>query len=93
MTDWSSSRLPRLPLPLADPGCVLVANPVTTAREVVVTESRYDGSGGTYILGLDNLAWRTAGLTGLQVTFLKGNKGQNQYSTRVFIGKIQITFG
>ena len=23
---------------------------------------------------------------------LKGNKGQNQYLTRVFIGKIQVTF-
>ena len=70
MTDWSSSRLPSLPLPLANPGCVLMANPLTTAREVVVTKSGYDGFGGTYILGLDNLVWRNAGITGVQVPSL-----------------------
>ena len=72
MTDWSSSRLPSLPLPLANPGCVLMANPLTTAREVVVTvgDYGYNEGGGTYILGLDTLVWRTAGITGVQVPSL-----------------------
>ena len=70
MTDWSSSRLPPLPLPLSDPGCVLVANPLTKAREVVVTKHGYNVPGGTYILDLDTRVWRTAGVTGLQVPLL-----------------------
>ena len=34
---WEASRMPELPEPLSDPGCVLVDNPVTNQREILVT--------------------------------------------------------
>merc|ERR1719204_454330 len=56
---WEASRMPELPEPLSDPGCVLVDNPVTNQMEIVVTGS----STNTYILDLQTLVWRYAAPT------------------------------